>query len=59
MRDDKKLLEAKRELYSLILHLTPEETTDNEIKLAYQLCQDKQIQKLLDERLAAAGKSVT
>lgn len=50
-RNDAELLNAKRHLYHLLLGLTYEEFTDNEVKLAYFLAKDDQIQRFLGQHM--------
>lgn len=45
------LLEAKRKLYSLILNLTEDEMTENELDIMYLLAKDEQIQHFLKNTL--------
>lgn len=44
-----KLLEAKRELYSLLLN--KKKLTDNEAEIMFYLSKDKQIQELLTNKM--------
>lgn len=43
---DEKLLEAKRELYSLLLKKDVDTLTENEVDIMFHLAKDKQIQEL-------------
>ena len=43
------LRQAKQNLYSELLKMSPEELTENEIELGYILAKDKEIQEILDK----------
>jgi len=44
------ILEAKRELYSLLLKLNEDTITDNELDIMCSLAKDEQIQSLLNAK---------
>lgn len=49
LKMEAKLLEAKRELYSLLLN--KKKLTDNEAEIMFYLSKDKQIQELLTNKM--------
>lgn len=55
---DKKLLEAKRELYHLLLK-KGDDVTDNEIEIMFYLSKDKQIQELLNKKINGSNSGTT
>ena len=50
MRDDKRLLAAKKELYIELLRLEANEITDFEADMLYALAADPHIQQILTRR---------
>ncbi len=48
-------LQAKRQLYAVLLDIPHEELSDQEVDLMYMLAKDKQIQELLQQRLKPKG----
>lgn len=53
------LLEAKRRLYVALLSVPPGDMTLVEIELAFNLCQDSQIQELIEQRLGMEKRAAT
>lgn len=51
-RNNQKILNYKRLLYSALLEVPYPELTSHEVDIAYALSSDDQIQKFLDEKLA-------
>ena len=49
---DVEMLELKRKLYHAILN--KKKPTDSEIRVAFEICRDPDIQKLLTERMTPA-----